>query len=104
MPTAEGISIAGIVGILVIVFGVIIPIIIGVLVYFDARRRQMSAFTWALVAALVPGLIGVIIYFIAAVNKKPSVRCPVCGKPIKDSYNRCPFCAALLKDAVSEEV
>lgn len=103
MTTTENINITGIMVILFILFGIIMPIIIGVFVYFDARRREMSALMWALVAALVPGLIGIIIYIIVALNTKTSVRCPVCGQPIKESFNRCPFCAAVLKDTVSEE-
>jgi hypothetical protein len=50
---------------LIIVFSLAVPILIGVFVYRDAARRQdCSPILWALVAALVPACIGLIVYLI----------------------------------------
>ena len=54
------------VGAFVILFPVLlvlllIPILIGVYVYRDAKRRQMNAVVWTLVAMLAPTFIGFII-------------------------------------------
>ncbi len=46
-----------------ILLGLILPIIIGILVYQDAiKRKHPSAFVWAMVASLVPAYIGLLLY------------------------------------------
>ena len=41
-----------------------IPIMIGVYVYRDAKRRGMNAMAWTLIAVVAPALIGFIIYLL----------------------------------------
>ena len=41
-----------------------VPILIGVYVYRDARRRGMNAVLWTLIAVAAPALIGFIIYLL----------------------------------------
>ena len=42
----------------------IVPILIGVYVYRDAKRRGMNALVWTLIALFAPSLIGFIIYLL----------------------------------------
>lgn len=86
-------------------------------IYGDARRRGMHYIIWTLLALLVPYLIGVLLYFILrdplprecprcrqAVLAKftfcPScgttVRpvCPQCGKPIEAGWTNCGYCGS----------
>ncbi len=49
----------------ILLFALGLPILIGVCVYRDARKRvDCSPLLWALVAALVPSFIGLVIYLI----------------------------------------
>lgn len=45
-----------------------IPVLIGVYVYRDAKRRNMNALLWTLIAILAPSLIGFIIYLFVRGN------------------------------------
>ena len=50
---------------IIILVAIAVPIVIGVLVYQDAKRQEMSSpLAWALVAALSPSLIGLVIYLV----------------------------------------
>ena len=48
---------------------VVIPFIIGIYVYQDAKKRGINAVPWVLVAAIVPALIGFIVYLLIRDNK-----------------------------------
>lgn len=100
-----------------VIFIVIIPLLIGIMVYRDAKSRGMDAMVWALVAVLIPGFIGLIIYLImrkdfgnlrcARCNNLVSAdflacpycgndlkgRCPNCSRPVEPDYKICPNCA-----------
>ena len=41
-----------------------VPVLIGVYVYRDSRRRGMNAALWTLIAVAAPALIGFIIYLL----------------------------------------
>ncbi len=44
-------------------FGLILPMVIGIMVFQDATKRgNPSAFVWAMVASLVPAYIGLLLY------------------------------------------
>ena len=59
-------------------------------VYGDARRRNMPAVPWVLVAALVPNLLGFLLYFVL---RKPMARpCPHCGQSITPEQRFCSWC------------
>ena len=77
---------------------VIIPLVIGVYVYRDARRRGMNAILWALAAAIAPALIGLIIYLLVRGNYS-DLRCAQCGSFVTEAYVVCPRCAAKLRPA-----
>ena len=55
---------------IIITLFLIAPILIGYVVYKDAlKRRVLSPFVWAMVAALVPGYIGLLLYVIIGVTQ-----------------------------------
>ena len=41
---------------LILVFVVLIPILVGVYVYRDAKARRMDAVLWTIIAVIAPGL------------------------------------------------
>ena len=45
-----------------------VPVMVGVYVYRDSRRRGMSAVVWTLIAVAAPALIGFIIYLLIRGN------------------------------------
>ena len=73
-----------------------IPVIVGVYVYRDAKRRGMNAALWTLVAVLAPSLIGFIIYLLVR-GSYSDLRCPQCDTRVNDSYVVCPRCGAKLR-------
>ncbi len=73
-----------------------VPIVIGVLVYKDAKLRGMDPVVWALIAALAPSLIGLIIYLVVCSSHK-RLTCNRCGYEVNQAYNVCPNCGAPLK-------
>lgn len=75
-----------------------IPVLIGVYVYRDARRRGMNAVLWTLVAVLAPALVGFIIYLLVR-NGYSDLECPRCGAPVLEQYVVCPQCGARLRPA-----
>ena len=49
----------------ILLIAIAVPIVIGVLVYRDAKRREMTGpLAWALAAALAPSFIGLVIYLV----------------------------------------
>lgn len=75
-----------------------IPVLIGVYVYRDARRRGMNMVLWTLIAVFAPALIGFIIYLLIRKNY-PDLECPQCGSPVTEPYVICPQCGARLRPA-----
>lgn len=67
----------------------LLPLLIGVYVYRDAKRRGMNAALWTLIAILAPSLIGFIIYSACAgqlfQSEMSTLRChghrAICGMP-----------------------
>lgn len=74
-----------------------IPILIGIYVYRDAKRRAMNAALWTLIALLAPGFIGLIIYLIVR-SEVSDFNCPQCGRQILESFSVCPYCGAMLTE------
>jgi len=75
---------------------VFLPVLVGVYVFRDARRRGMNETLWTLIAVLVPSLIGFIIYLLVRGNYS-NLRCPQCGAAINDQFAVCPGCGAKLR-------
>ena len=75
-----------------------IPVMIGVYVCRDAKRRGMNAMAWTLIAVVAPALIGFIIYLLVRGNS-PDLQCPQCAEPVTEQYVICPHCGAKLRPA-----
>lgn len=75
---------------------VMLPLLIGVYVYRDAKRRGMNAVLWTLIAILAPSLIGFIIYLLVRGNYS-NLKCPRCDATVTEQYVVCPKCGAKLK-------
>ncbi len=82
--------------IFLLVIGLAVPMIIGVYVYRDAKRRNMNAALWTLIAMLAPSLIGFIIYLLVRGNYS-NLRCPQCDATVTEQYAVCPRCSAKLR-------
>lgn len=79
----------------------VLPTLVGVYVYRDARRRGMNAAVWTLIAIVTPGLVGLIIYLIVRASHTGR-RCPGCKAPVQESFNLCPRCGTPLKERCSQ--
>lgn len=88
--------IAMIPALIVLAIAIILPFIIGIYVYQDARRRGMNAILWALVAAVAPALIGLIVYLLVRGNFS-DLRCPRCDATVKEQFVVCPECGTKLR-------
>ena len=80
---------------LLLIFAVI-PVLLGVYVYRDAKSRGMDAVLWTIIAVLVPSLIGFIVYLVVRGNHA-FLQCPQCSAPVNEAYAVCPRCGAPLK-------
>lgn len=74
----------------------VIPVLVGVYVYRDAKRRGMNAALWTLVVVLAPMLIGFIIYLIVR-GSYSDLMCPRCGTAVNEQYVVCPKCGVRLR-------
>jgi len=81
---------------LILALSVGVPIVIGMIVYRDAKSRGMEAMVWALIAALVPSLIGVIIYFVIRRDYSMYL-CAHCHGRVDLNYHTCPTCGTQLQ-------
>lgn len=84
----------GVLPMLIIMLG--IPVLIGVYVYRDARRRNMDAALWTLVTMLAPVFIGFIIYLLVRGNYS-DLKCARCSATVKEQYVVCPKCGVKLR-------
>ena len=75
---------------------ILLPLLVGVYVYRDAKRRGMNAVLWTLIAILAPSLIGFIIYLLVRGNYS-NLKCPRCDTAVNEQYVVCPKCGAKLK-------
>ena len=74
----------------------LLPLLIGVYVYRDSKRRGMNAVLWTLIAILAPSLIGFIIYLLVRGNYS-NLKCPRFDAKVTEQYVVCPKCGAKLK-------
>ncbi|MBP3543984.1 MAG: zinc ribbon domain-containing protein [Lachnospiraceae bacterium] len=79
----------------------ILPLLLGVYVYRDARRRSMNAALWTLVVILTPALLGFIIYLLVR-SSYSDLACPGCRASIKEQYTTCPHCGTKLKNTCKQ--
>lgn len=83
--------------VLTVALCIAVPVVIGVYVYKDAKKRNMNPVLWTLIAVLAPGFIGLIIYLIIRSNYSEK-NCPQCGKRVHESFSVCPTCGYSLKN------
>lgn len=79
-----------------VILYMVTTVLIGVWIYRDAKKRDMDAILWTLLAILLPSYIGVIVYFASRTKEKIYV-CPRCGCNVKEDYVFCPECALQFK-------
>lgn len=79
-------------------FFLCVPLLVGLYVYRDARRREMNAPLWTLIAILAPSLMGFLIYLLVR-GSHSDLKCPQCGGAVTDRFAVCPRCGARLKAA-----
>ena len=82
---------------LILLFVVAIPVLIGVFVYRDAKRLDMDAVLWTLIAVFAPSCIGLIVYLVVR-SQHSSMRCPGCSAKVEPHFTRCPACGRPLKN------
>jgi len=83
---------------ILIPFFICVPLLIGIYVYRDAKRRAMNAPLWALIAILMPSLLGFLIYLLVR-SSHSDLKCPTCGSPVTEQFAVCPQCGTRLKAA-----
>ncbi len=76
---------------LIFIIYLIVMLVAAIFVYQDARKRNMGAIGWALLAFFVPMLLGVIVYLICR-NPLIDMQCPNCGAGIGKEARECPQC------------
>ncbi len=89
-------AVMGILMILMLVLILTTDIAIGIYVWSDARKRNMSAASWTLLAILLPCFIGLAIYLVARYGHS-KLHCPACGESVRETFAVCPHCGAELK-------
>lgn len=82
---------------LTILLLIILPILIGIYVYKDSRRRGMNVVLWTLISAFAPGFVGLIIYLLVR-SDSSGTRCSSCNNLVRESFAVCPHCGASLKE------
>lgn len=90
---ASGVAVAGITTAAAI--GASLFLFLFCYIYVDAKRREMKALLWLLLAIMVPYLIGVIIYFL--MREPLPLRCPQCDATVSARFNFCPNCSCNLR-------
>ena len=80
----------------IVPFFILVPMLLGVFVYRDAKDRGMNPLLWACAAALCPSFLGLIAYLLVRGNYT-NWKCPRCGGPVQESFTACPQCGAKLK-------
>ncbi len=77
-------------------FIILIPVLIGIYVFRDARRRNMNAVPWTLAAMFLPSFIGFIIYLIVRAGYS-DLKCQKCDTRVTEKYMVCPKCGTKLR-------
>lgn len=80
----------------IVPFFILVPLLLGLFVYRDAKDRGMNPLLWACAAALCPSFLGLIVYLLVR-NNYSNWKCPRCGGPVRETYTACPQCGAKLK-------
>ncbi|MDL2257843.1 zinc ribbon domain-containing protein [Eubacteriales bacterium OttesenSCG-928-K08] len=82
----------------IFLLAMVLPLLLGLFVYRDAKSRGMNALLWAFIAALAPSLVGVIVYLVLRQKNEPFA-CAHCGQHVQSDFSSCPYCGTQLKYA-----
>lgn len=63
-------------------------VLLGIWTYKDARTRSLDAGMWTVVVVLIPNLIGLLLYFLIG-RRHTQVTCPHCGAKTDASQPYC---------------
>ena len=77
---------------------ILLMLVIGVVVYKDAKAHDLNPWLWMVVAVFTPNLIGVIIYLVVRSNQEKKYTCSNCNAEVKADYNVCPNCQAIFEN------
>ncbi|MBE6820310.1 MAG: zinc ribbon domain-containing protein [Ruminococcaceae bacterium] len=76
-------------------FIAVVTVIYAVIIYFDARRHNMKAILWA-VMALLFNLYSLPVYIFVRI-KIATLKCAACGVKVGEGKNFCPECGTEIK-------
>ena len=68
-------------------------------IYRDAKRRNMNAVMWTLLAIFAPSGIGIILYFL--LREPLAIFCSRCGTAASAGFGYCPSCGSPLAVGMS---
>ena len=66
-------------------FFLCVPLLIAIYVYRDAKRRGMNGALWALIAVIVPALMGFVVYLLTR-SGHSDLKCPDAAKPLRSNF------------------
>lgn len=81
--------------ILMVLLCIVVPILIAIFVYRDAKARGMEPLLWTLLAVFAPGFIGLIVYLVVR-RDHFKLMCPRCGSEVQQGFVSCPNCGQKL--------
>ena len=80
---------------LLVIVLTVVPILLAIYVYRDAKARGMEPLLWTLLAVFAPGFIGLIIYLVVR-RDHCRLMCPQCGCEVQQGFVSCPTCGQKL--------
>lgn len=72
--------------------GIVIPAMVTLYVYRDAKSRGMNEVLWTLIVLLTPAFIGLVLYLIMR-SSNSERKCPNCSATVQEGWIVCPNCA-----------
>ncbi len=81
--------------ILMVLLCTVVPVLLAVFVYRDAKARGMEPLLWTLLAVFAPGFIGLIVYLVVR-RDHFKLMCPQCGNEVQQGFVSCPNCGQKL--------
>lgn len=69
----------------------VLMLVLGIWTYRDAKRRGLDAGLWTAIVLLVPNLIGLLLYFLIG-RRQAMVLCPHCGGKVPKASRYCMDC------------
>lgn len=83
---------------LLLALPMVLMVVVGIVVYKDAKAHDLNPWLWTAIAVITPNLIGVIIYLVVRSNQEKKYNCSNCNAEVKVDYNICPSCQAVFEN------